>query len=284
VSAASVGDVASFPSAPALLARQTADQLRTFWRIPVAVFFTVGLPLVMLVLFNAIFGNEVITSGNETWTLSQFYTAGLAAFAAVAATFTNLANMVPIRRDEGVLKRWRGTPLPTHIYVAGFVCSAIAIAFVSVVAMLALGAVAWDLDVDPAKLPAALVTFLVGVAAFAALGMALASLIRSASEASAAANAVILPLAFVSNVFIQTDDAPRWFEVIGDVFPLKPFVESFQDCFNPTVPAPAFDWAALGFVALWGAAGLVVALTRFTWEPSGSAPRGRRSRRTASST
>jgi ABC-2 type transport system permease protein len=271
----------AFPSTLRLLWIQTVYQLRSFRRIPIAVFFTLGLPLIMLVLFNALFGSNPVDTPTGSWSTAQFYTGGLAAFTAVSATFTNIANMVPLRRDEGVLKRWRGTPLPTWTYIAGFICSAVAIAVAGVVVMLALGVVAYDLDIEAAKVPAAVATFLIGVSAFAALGMALASLVKSASSASAAANAIILPLAFVSNVFVELDDAPRWLEIVGNLFPLKPFVESFQACFNPTIDAPAFDWASMAFVAAWGVLGLVVALTRFRWEPSGSSPRGRRARRAA---
>jgi ABC-2 type transport system permease protein len=272
-----------FPSTVRLAAIQVRYQLVTFWRIPVAVFFTLGLPLIMLVLFNALFGAQVIETDAGSWPARQFYTGGLAAFTAASATFTNLANLVPIRRDEGVLKRWRGTPLPTWIYVAGLIGSAIVIAFVGVVLMLTLGVVAYGLEVDPAKMPAAFVTFAVGVASFAALGMALASLVKSAAAASAAANAIILPLAFVSNIFIVLDEPPRWIDVVGGLFPLRAFAESFQACFMPFVDPPAFNWSNLAFMALWGAFGVVVALRRFTWEPSGSAPRGRRARRAATS-
>ena len=270
-----------FPPTWRLVASQTRYQLVSFRRIPVAVFFTLGLPLIMLVLFNALFGSGTVDTPLGSWSASQFYTGGLAAFTAVSATFTNLANMVPIRRDEGVLKRWRGTPLPTWTYVAGFILSAVIIAVIGVVFMLLLGVVAYDLEIDAAKMPAAAVTFLVGVGSFAALGMGLASVVRSASSASAAANAIILPMAFVSNIFIPLEDPPRWIEVIGNIFPLKPFAQSFQDCFNPLVDAPAFDWGALALVAAWGAVGLAIALNRFSWEPSGSAPRARRSRRLA---
>lgn len=274
--------MSAYPSTMRLVGTQVRYQVLTFWRIPVAMFFTLGLPLIMLLLFNALFGNSTIETPEGSWSARQFYTGGLAAFTAASATFTNLANMVPIRRDEGVLKRWRGTPLPTWIYIAGFIGSAIAIAFVGVCLMLTVGVVVYDLDIDPAKMPAALVTFLVGVFSFAALGMALASLIKSASSAAAAANAIILPLAFVSNIFIRLDnDPPRWLELLGDIFPLKPFAEAFQACFTPFVDAPAFRWGNLAFIAAWGVIGLVVALRRFTWEPSGSAPRGRRARRSA---
>ena len=104
-------------------------------------------------------------------------------------------------------------------------------------------------------MPAAVVTFLVGVSAFAALGMAVAGLCPSASAASAVANAIILPMAFVSGIFIPLEDPPAWLATLGDVLPLKPFVESFQDAFNPSVEPPAFDWGDLALVAAWGVVG-----------------------------
>jgi ABC-2 type transport system permease protein len=264
------------PSSLRLLFTQITYQLRLFWRVPVGLFFTLALPLVMLVVFNALFGSSMVNTPQGSWPVRQFYTAGLAVFTAVSATYTNLANMVPIRRDEGVLKRWRGTPLPTWTYVGGAVGSAVIIAVVGTSFMLALGVVAYGLEIEPAKIPAAGLTFLVGVASFAALGMAVAALIPTASAASAVANATILPLAFVSNVFVVINDPPRWIEIIGDIFPLKAFVVAFQDAFNPTVAAPAVDPAALGFIALWGVAGAVVAVKRFRWEPSGAGSTRRR--------
>lgn len=273
--------MSAFPSTLSLVVKQTKYQLKFFTRVPVALFFTILLPLIMLVLFNALFGDNVIETDEGTWSVRQFYTGGLAAYTAVSATFSNLANMVPIRRDEGVLKRWRSTPLPTWIYIAGFVLSAVVIAIVGALLMLVMGVVLYDLTIDWAKMPAAVVTFIVGVGAFAALGMALASVIKSASSAAAAANATILPLAFISDVFVVTDGAPGLLTTIANLFPLKPFVNAFQDCFSPLVEGPAFNWSSLAFVAAWGAFGLLVALKKFTWEPSGAAPRGRRSKAAA---
>jgi ABC-2 type transport system permease protein len=270
--------VTAFPNTASLLAQQTRYQIVSFKRIPVAFFFTLALPLVMLVLFNALFGDSIIETPDGDWSVRQFYTGGLAAYTAVSASFTNLANMVPIRRDEGVLKRWKGTPLPTWTYIGGFVLSAVVIAFIGVVLMLTLGVVLYDLEIEAAKMPAAVVTFAVGVSAFSALGLALASLVKSASSASAAANATILPLAFISDVFVQSNDAPDWLVRVGNFFPLKPFVNAFQDCFTPFVEPPAFNWGNLAQVAAWGVFGAVVAVRNFSWEPGGSAPRGRRSR------
>jgi ABC-2 type transport system permease protein len=262
------GTVNEFPVTPALVLRQVRYQQLSFRRTPIAVFFTLALPLIMLLLFNALFGDEEVDTEGGTWPLSQFYTGSLAAFTAVSATFTNLANLIPVRREEGVLKRWRGSPLSPWIYIAGAIGSAVVIAAVGVVIMITVGVVAYDLDLDAAKMPAAVVTFIVGVASFAALGLAVASLVPNPDAAPAVTNAIILPLAFVSDVFIQLDDPPAWVDFVGDVFPLKAFVQAFQAAFNPNVEPPGFEWGKLAFVAAWGVAGLLVALRWFKWEPS----------------
>jgi ABC-2 type transport system permease protein len=275
----------SWPSNVRLVLRQIHAQLRTFWRTPIALFFTIMLPLIMLVLFNALFGDDMVETDQGLWPVNQFYAGGLAAFTAVSATYTNLANMVPIRREEGVLKRWRGTPLPTSVYLSGFVGSAIVLAAAGASIMLTIGVLAYDLDIEPAKVPAMVVTFVVGVCSFSALGLAVASFVPNARSAAAVANATILPLGFVSNVFIPIEDPPQWLETLGNIFPLKPFVVSFQDTMNPLVPAPAFNWDKLAFVALWGVAGAVVAVRYFRWEssPATRSTRGRRRSRAQAS-
>jgi ABC-2 type transport system permease protein len=273
--------VSSYPSNLSLVVRQTAYQLKFFVRVPIALFFTLILPVVMLVLFNVLFGDGVVDAGNGEFPIRQFHTGGLAAYTAVGATYSNLGNMVPIRRDEGVLKRWRSTPLPTWAYIAGLICSSIVIAFVGTLILLMMGVAFYDLSIDWAKMPAALVTFLVGVGSFAALGMALVSVIKTASSSAAMVNATILPLAFISDVFLATDSDGSLAK-IANIFPLKPFVNAFQDCFNPSVEAPGLSFSRLAFVAAWGAVGLVVAIKKFSWEPSGAATRrGRRSRQAA---
>lgn len=265
-------------SIAALCLRQVRYQLLIFWRTPIALFFTLALPLVMLVLFGAIFGSTELDAGaSGRWTLSQFYVGGLGAFTAVSATYTNLATMLPIRRDEGVLKRWRGTPLPTAVYIAGFVGSALVLALVGAAIMLGVGVALYDVSVESAEIPGMLVTFVVGVSAFAALGIAVASIAPTSSSAGSLANATLLPLAFVSDVFIQVDEPPRWMAALGDVFPLKPFAQSLQDALNPLVDT-GFSAGRTAFVAAWGLVGLALSLKFFRWEPH-PAGNTRRSRR-----
>jgi len=260
-----------------LAAAQVRYQNRLFWRTPIAALFTVAFPLMFLVLFNVLFGSEssIEIPGGRTLTVSQFYAPSLAVFTVASATYTNLAVRTAIARDDGVLKRFRGSPLPTWAYMAGRVVSAVWIALLGVVVMLAVAASFFGLEITAATLPAAALAFVVGAAAFAALGLAVAALAPTAEAAPAIANFTILPLAFVSDVFISIADPPEWLDALGDLFPLKPFVQAFQAPFSPFVEPPAFRWGALAVVAVWGVAGVVLAARFFAWEPrrSGSAPR-----------
>jgi len=272
--------MSSWPGLLTLAARQIRYQLLTFLRIPVALFFTLVLPVILFVLVNAAFGNDQIETASGTWKESQYFTGGFAAFTVVSATFTNLANMVPIRRDEGVMKRWRGTPLPSGVYLSGFVGSAFVLALVGASLMLAVGAFFYDVDIDAGKLPAALLTFVVGASAWSALGLALAGVVPTASSAAAAANAIILPLAAISDTFFTPDNGLEVLSDIADYFPLKPLANAFQDVFNPLVDAPAVDWSSIGIVGAWGVVGTAVAVRFFRWEPhpAGVNRRARRAR------
>ena len=191
--------VVTWPSTPALVAEQTRYQVLTFVRSPVGMFFTLGLPIFMLVLFNSLFGDGTVRTMAGDWSVQQFYTGGLAAFTAVSATYTNLVNVVPIRRDEGILKRWRSTPIPPGVYLSGLDPRRPVDRRSSAWCLqLSLGVLVYDLSIEAAKIPAMIVTFVVGVSAFAALGLAIAGLVPNADSAPAVANATILPLAFVS--------------------------------------------------------------------------------------
>jgi ABC-2 type transport system permease protein len=145
--------------------------------------------------------------------------------------------------------------------------------------MLGVGAVAYGLEIRAATLAAAAVAFLVGSATFASLGLALAALSPTAEAAPAIANFTILPLAFVSDVFISLADPPAWLDVVGDVFPLKPFVVAFQAPFVPFSRPPAFEWHSILVMALWGIGGALIALRFFGWDPRRVGGRRRAARR-----
>ena len=275
-----MSDRGAWPGVGALILGQVRHQVRLFLRVPIGLFFTIALPLIMLVVFNAVFGDSTVASPAGEWPTRQFYTGALAAFTAVSATYTNLANTVPVRREEGILKRWRSTPLPVPVLILGQMLGALVVAILGALLLLIVGVLAYGLEVDAAALPNALLTFIVGVLSFAALGMAISSAVSSADSAPAVANATILPLAFISNIFIPLEDPPRWLDLLGDVFPLKPFAQSFQAAFHPIEPATTPDVGALAVVALWGVFGAVAAVRTFRFDPTpGAASNGRRRQR-----
>lgn len=257
-----------FPSMPRLALQQLRYQLLTTVRSPVGLFFTLILPVVMLVLFGALFGDATVDSPYGAFATPAYYTGGLAAFTAVSATYTNLVNVVPIRRDSGTLKRWRSTPIPTGVYLAGWLGSACVVAAVGAALQIAIGVLLYDVQLEAAKLPALLVAFVVGIVSWSALGLGVAALVPNEDSAPAVANATILPLAFISDTFIPMDvGRPGWLK-IADWLPLKPFVNSFQETVNPLSEAPAFQWDKLAVVAAWGAFGAFLAVTKFRWEPA----------------
>ncbi len=250
-----------------LLWGQTVYQNKIFFRNPTAAFFTLLFPLMIFVVFALIFGNEYIEELGIN--VAQYYAPAMAVFAAVSATYTNLAVTTAYQRDEGILKRIKGTPLPPTIYMGGKILSAIMIAIISVVIMMSIGVVFYGVNIYAQTLPAVIVTFLVGVGCFAALGLMVASLVSSGESATAITNATLLPLAFISGVFIvPSDEAPAWLDTVANIFPLKHFVEPFVAAFNPLNEGSGFDWASLGVMAVWGAVAIVIAVRFFTWEAS----------------
>ncbi len=271
----------SRPSTVALVVEQVRYQNRLFRRNPMAASFTLAFPMIFLVLFGALFDEIDVAPG--VWVeAAQFYAPGLAVFAAVSATYSNIGISTAMTRDEGILKRTRGTPLPPWIYLAGVVGSGVTVAVLGTVAMLLIGALAYGIEMDAADLPAAVVTFVVGVAVFALLGLALAAVCPSGQSAPALAQVTLIPIAFVSNVFVSVrSDPPAWIDLLGDVFPLKAFADAFFAAFDPFRDGSAFEPWLLARMGLWGVVGAVVAVRRFTWEPSaGAAPgSGRRGRR-----
>jgi ABC-2 type transport system permease protein len=256
----------SRPSVGALVWQQFRYQNKVFWRTPIAAFFTIVFPLMLLVLFTAIFGNEEIEGTGIT--TAQYFTPGLAVFAAVSASYTNLGIGTAIARDQGILKRVRGTPIPPWAYIAGRVSSAVYLAFIAMVLMMTVGVVFYGVQIIARTVPAALLTFVVGVSCFAALGMLVAALSPNGDAAPAITNATLLPVAFISNIFFPIEDPPRWMEIAGNFFPLKAFAESFRDAFDPTLTGAQFHWPQIAYMALWGVVAAFLAARFFRWEPA----------------
>ena len=247
--------------------RQVSYENRSFWRNPAAAFFTFLLPLIFLVLFNSIFGDSELTIDGRDLDGSTFYVPGIAALAVVSACYTNMGMMVTISRDLGILKRVRGTPLPPWAYIFGRLAHAMLVSLLLVVIVTAVGAVAYGTDVPGNTLPGFTVTLMLGAVTFCALGLALTAVIPNADAAPAITNATVLPLLFISNVFIPLQDPPAWLAFVGDVFPLKHFAAALQTAFHPDTTGAGFEWGDLAVIAAWGVAGTALAVRFFSWEP-----------------
>jgi ABC-2 type transport system permease protein len=186
---------------------------------------------------------------------------------------------IAFARDQGILKRFRGAPLPAPAFMIGRIGSGIWIAFLASTLMLAVGVVVYDVSIDLERMPAALVTFLLGAGSFAGLGLALGSLAPTGEGSPAIANATYLPLAFASDVFIAVGDPPAVLEFIGKVFPLKHFVNAFQDAFNPLTADLAVRPGSWAVMAAWGTVGALIAWRFFAWQPRHRTRKSRRERR-----
>ena len=251
----------------AMVLRQVSYENRAFWRNPPAAFFTFVFPLIFLVLFNVLFGNNEIRVEGGVTNEATFYVPAIAALSVISACYTNVAMTIAINRDDGVLKRIHGSPLPVGIFVLGRVLHATLIAVLLVAIVTAFGALFYDVDVPVETMPAFVVSVLVGAAAFSALGIAVAALIPNADAAPAIVNATILPLFFISDVFINLEDPPAWLDTVSYLFPVRHFSEALQTAFNPFVQGAGFEPLNLLVIAAWGVGGFVVALRFFSWEP-----------------
>lgn len=252
-------------SALQLTLRQTLYQNRAFWRNPPAAFFTVLFPLMFLFIFNLLFGSDQIEGTDVS--LSNFYVPAITAFAVISASFTNIAMGVSFSRDTGLLKRLRGTPLPSWSYMTSRVLHSIFIALLLTAVATIAGALLYDVDVPTTTMPAVIVSVLLGAMAFSALGLAITAAVPNAEAAPAIVNGVILPLLFISDIYIPDDQAPGWLRAVANVFPVKHFSEALQTPFDPRATGTGFEWGHLSVLIIWGAIGLALAVRYFSWEP-----------------
>ena len=250
-----------------LALRQVKYENRSFWRNPPAAFFTVVFPLMFLVIFNLLFADDTTSVPGGEVDLSTFYVPAIATLSVISACFTNIAITTSFQREEGILKRKRGTPLPAWAFLGGRVVHSTLLSLGLVVLVTLVGKLAYGVDIPDTTLPAAIVTTLVGAACFSSLGLAATALIRNADAGPPVTNAIVLPLLFISNVFIPSEQAPGWLRSVADVFPVVHFSEALLTAFSPFTTGAGFSWGDLGVMALWTVAGSVLALKFFKWEP-----------------
>ena len=249
-----------------LVRRWMAARVKLTLRNPRAVTFTFAFPLLLVVLFNALNGDTQVTSAGAKVPFSQFYTPAIGVFSLVAACYTTMIMGIATARDSGLLKRVRGTPLPMGIYLGSWMVSAGVVGIAAVVAMFAVSVPAFGVDIYARTLPAAMVTLVLGAACLTALGIAVASLVKSADQAMPVAQFTFLPLSFISGIWYPLDDAPSWVVHVAHFFPLYHIAHAFERCF---VPGAGSGWSGsdLWAILVWTAVAGFVAARRFHFEP-----------------
>ncbi|HET8592441.1 MAG TPA: ABC transporter permease [Solirubrobacterales bacterium] len=250
----------------ALVLHQFRFDQKTFWRNPASVFFTVLLPVIFLLIFATIFGNETIEElgGVKTTT---YYVPAIITLAIVSATMVSLAINLTVARENGVLKRGLGTPLPAWVFIAGRIGNSIVVSVLMLALLTVIGRLLYGVEIPWERLPAVLVTLAIGAASFCCLGIALTAVIPSQDAAPAITNVTVLPLYFLSGVFIPESEIPDGVLHFSAAFPIRHFFEAFFTAFDPATNGSGFEWGHLAVVAAWGLAGLLLALRFFSWVP-----------------
>jgi ABC-2 type transport system permease protein len=238
-------------------------QQRLFWRAREAAFFTFFLPVILFLMFGSIYGDDTIKK--EAMKGSSFLQAGMIGYGIAATCFAGLAISLVVRRESGVLKRVRGTPLPPATYIASLLASTFVVFLIEAALIMTLGRTLFGVPV-PEDLLSVFAILLIGAASFAAMGLGITALVRSAEGSSAVINAIYLPMAVLSGTFFSTARYPPVLHAIASVLPLTHFTEVTRD----VMVRNEHVWQNLGSLSIvlaWGLVGLVGAIRGFRWQP-----------------
>jgi ABC-2 type transport system permease protein len=257
-----------------LLGRWLRARIRTQLRVPRAVVFTFAFPLVLLVLFTGLNGNAQVDAVGAAGDVkfAQFYTPSIGIFSLTTACYTSVVIGLATARDSGLLKRVQGTPLPMPVYLGAWLAGAALTGVAAVAVMFAVAVPAFGVEIYPRMLPAAIVTLALGAACLAAVGLAVASLVKTAEQATPVAQLTFLPVSFISGIWFSIDGAPDWVMRIAHFFPLSHIVEAFDRCFVAQTPGGGWSPHDLWAIWVWGVVALLIASRRFRADPVGDDP------------
>jgi ABC-2 type transport system permease protein len=246
-------------------------EVKTFFRDKMAVAFIFGLPSILLVLLGSIFGGQAATHGV---TVGQLFTAGMIAGGIMSTSFQYLAIGTAAERENGMLKRLSGTPMPPAAYFMGKVIQVLVCTVAETVLLMAVGIAFYHLHLpaSPGRWWTFAWVFLLGTAACSLLGIAASSLPRSAASATPVITLPFTVLQFISGVYVPFNDVPRWMADVASFFPLKWMGQGMRSVFLPQQaaalePARAWEHGRIALVlAVWIVAGLVLCTRTFRWQ------------------
>jgi ABC-2 type transport system permease protein len=250
-----------------LVLHQFRYDQKAFWRNPASVFFTVMFPVVLLLIFGAVFGGKSVEVGGVSIKTTTYYVPAIITLSVISATMQSLAMSLVIAREDGRLKRSRGTPLPPWVFIAGRIGNSIVVALMMLALISAIGRLLFSVPIPWSQLPQILVVLVIGAACFCCLGIALTAAIPSQDAAAPIVNALLLPLYFLSGIFIPEDELSSGVISFANHFPVRDFFEAFFKAYVPAAGGPGLDWGNLAVVAIWGVAGLGLAIHFFRWTP-----------------
>jgi ABC-2 type transport system permease protein len=248
-----------------LFRHELKGELLLYVRSRELAFFTFLLPMIFFLLLASVYGNDRIKSEGNVRS-APFLEAGMIGYGAISIAFAGLAIVLVIRREAGILKRLRATPLPAPVYVSALLSAFLAAFAVEVVGLLLLGRVFFSVALPHRPVSLAL-ALLLGAVSFCGLGIGLTALIKSAEGASAVVNAIYLPTAFISGAFFSPHSYPHFLRAIADVLPLTYFLRLVRNVMlhGHEIWSQGTNVAVL---AGWGVAGVLVAIRSFRWEPT----------------
>jgi ABC-2 type transport system permease protein len=262
------------------LLRQVRWEQRQFFRNVPAAVFTVAFPLIFLVLLSALFKDDRVDNlpGNPKFV--QLFVPSIVAYGVISACYTGLAFTLTMRREEGILKRKRGTPLRLRDYIGGMIGSSLVVSALLSVVTIAIGILVFGITFPHwvERLPALVVVLLLGATCASAWGIAISALIPNQESAPAIINVLLFPLLFISGTFARvTPDS--FVDHLAQVFPVWHFNRSIEWVFSEQATGGAWRPRYLLALAAWSVAGIVVSVLRFRWEPNAAERPSARSRR-----
>ena len=254
-----------------LMLEQTRFGLRGGFRNTRAVVFTIIFPIVLLVLFNSVFTgrNGTTRFHGVRVDFASYFTPGIVAYSIMLSGFSGLLIALTTNRERGLLKRYRGTPMPPWVFLGGQILQSVVTVLIMAITLMIIGSIAYDVHLRNDAVVALAVYLVLGTATMCSLGLALTRVTPTADAASAVGPFVTVILAFVSGVFIPVNSLPNWLEDLGRVFPLAHLAEGLQRCFLPHAGS-ALDGTNVAVLAAWGVAALVLAVRTFRWDPQGA--------------
>ena len=216
-------------------------------------------------IFTAINGNDTVDIRGGSVKFAQYYVPAIVAFGLISACYTNLAFTVCIRRENGLLKRARGTPLSPVVYLAGIVGNVIVVALILTALLIALGLIAYGITF-PNRYLALFVAIVVGAFCFSALGIAVSTFVPNEDAAPAIINFILFPLLFISGTFGPVSST-SFLGHIAVVFPVRHLLQAMVAVFNPFGGGTGIVASHTIIMLAWGIGALLVSLRRFRWEP-----------------